>query len=130
VAARPGLRANVGKTVVLGVRPENMEDPALLPDHPRERRLRGTVELREDLGSDVVVHLGVDAKPALTEDLRELTRDVGEERRLREAAHATIVGRFGARSALETGETVDVVVDTSALHFFDLETGDGIYGPV
>ena len=127
VAARPGLRANVGKTVVLGVRPENMEDPALLPDHPRERRLRGTVELREDLGSDVVVHLGVDAKPALTEDLRELTRDVGEERRLREAAHATIVGRFGARSALETGETVDVVVDTSALHFFDLETGDGIY---
>ncbi|HLG07599.1 MAG TPA: sn-glycerol-3-phosphate ABC transporter ATP-binding protein UgpC [Gaiellaceae bacterium] len=130
VAARPGLRANVGKTVVLGVRPENMEDPALLPDHPRERRLRGTVELREDLGSDVVVHLGVDAKPALTEDLRELARDVGEEQRLREAAHATIVGRFGARSALETGETVDVVVDTSALHFFDLETGDGIYGPV
>ena len=130
VAARPGLRANVGKTVVLGVRPENMEDPALLPDHPRERRLRGTVELREDLGSDVVVHLRVDAKPALTEDLRELARDVGEEQRLREAAHATIVGRFGARSALETGETVDVVVDTSALHFFDLETGDGIYGSV
>ena len=130
VAGRPGLHAYVGRTVVLGVRPENMEDPALLPDHPRERRLRGTVELREDLGSDVVVHLGIDAKPALTEDVRELARDVGEEQRLHEAAHATIVGRFGAHSGLDAGDPVEVVVDTRALHFFDLETGDGIYNRV
>jgi len=130
VAGRPGLRAYVGRTVVLGVRPENLEDPALLPGHPRERRLRGTVELREDLGSDVVVHLGIDAKPALTEDVRELARDVGEEQRLHEAAHATIVGRFGAQSGLDAGDPVEVVVDTRALHFFDLETGDGIYNRV
>jgi len=130
VADRPGLGAYAGRTLVLGVRPENLEDSALLPAHPRERRLRGIVELREDLGSDVVVHVVVDAKPALTEDVRELARDVGAEERLQETGHATIVGRFGAQSALDDGDAVEIVVDTRALHFFDLETGHGIYDRV
>ena len=130
VADRPGLRAYAGRTLVLGVRPENLEDRALLPDHPRERCLRGIVELREDLGSDVVAHVVINAKPALTEDVRELARDVGAEQRLQETGHATIVGRFGAQSALDDGDAVEIVVDTRALHFFDLQTGHGIYDRV
>ena len=38
-----------------------------------------------------------------------------------------IVGRFGARSKARKGEPVEVAVDTRALHFFDPETGLGIY---
>ena len=38
-----------------------------------------------------------------------------------------MVGRFGARSKAAKGETVQVAVDTRALHFFDPETGLGIY---
>ena len=34
-----------------------------------------------------------------------------------------IVGRFGARSRVQEGETIEVAVDTRALHFFDPETG-------
>ena len=37
------------------------------------------------------------------------------------------VGRFGARAHVTEGEPVEVAVDTSALHFFDPETGLGIY---
>jgi multiple sugar transport system ATP-binding protein len=39
-----------------------------------------------------------------------------------------MVGRFGPRSRITNGETIDVAVETGALHFFDLETGLGIYG--
>jgi multiple sugar transport system ATP-binding protein len=127
LAARPRLRAYAGRQVVLGLRPENLEDAALLPEHPPERRLHGVVELREGLGSDVIVHLRMDAKPALTEDVRELARDVGQEQQLGRADRATVVGRFAANSAVRAGHTVEVVVDTTALHFFDLETGAGIY---
>jgi multiple sugar transport system ATP-binding protein len=37
------------------------------------------------------------------------------------------VGRFGARAHVTEGKAVEVSVDTSALHFFDPETGLGIY---
>jgi len=127
LAQRPGLAAYAGRTVVLGVRPENLEDAALAPDTPSARRLRGSVVLREALGSDVVAHFGIDARPALTEDVRELARDLGDERRLGDTEHAVLVGRFGARSALREGESADVAVDTRELHFFELETGQGIY---
>jgi hypothetical protein len=40
---------------------------------------------------------------------------------------ATLVGRFGARSRVRAGEPLDAVVDTRSLHFFDAETGLGIY---
>ena len=38
-----------------------------------------------------------------------------------------MVGRFGPRSRIKNGDTVDVAVETGALHFFDLETSLGIY---
>jgi multiple sugar transport system ATP-binding protein len=40
---------------------------------------------------------------------------------------AGLVGRFGARSRVRVGEPLEVAVDARALHFFDPETGLGIY---
>ena len=58
-------------------------------------------------------------------------RDVGQEarRRLRtEEPKTTIVGRFKPRSrASKTGDRVESAVDTSGVHFFDMESGLGIY---
>ena len=64
--------------------------------------------------------------------MRELAKDVGDERAMQElekgeAGRADLVGRFGARSRVRIGEPVEVAVDTRALHFFDPETGLGIY---
>src|ERR671918_353862 len=130
LSARPALRAFEGRTVILGIRPEDLEDAALESDAPDDRRLRGKVELREALGAEIMVHFTVDATPALTEDVRELAQDVGDERAVQQDAavsETTMVGRFGARSEVEEGETADVVVDTRALHFFDPDTSSGIY---
>ena len=68
----------------------------------------------------------------MTEDVRELAQDVGDERAVQQLdeaapATATLVGRFGARSRVRMGENIDVAVDTRALHFFDPRTGLGIY---
>jgi multiple sugar transport system ATP-binding protein len=127
--ARPALRGYEGKDVILGLRPEHIEDAALVGDAPADRRLRGAVELTEALGSEIVAHISIDAKPALTEDVRELAQDIGEEIEDEAAAEGktTLVGRIGARSNLRAGETAELVVDTAALHFFDPATGAGIY---
>ena len=129
VAARPALRGYEGKAVILGLRPEDLEDATLASDAPGDRRLRGNVELREALGAEIMVHFTVDAPPAMTEDVRELAQDLGDERVVQEEGvqEMTMVGRFGARSPVEQGHTVEVAVDTSGLHFFDPETGLGIY---
>jgi multiple sugar transport system ATP-binding protein len=131
--ARPALHGYAGRSVVLGIRPEALEDGALEPEAPPEQRIQGVVVLREPLGSEIVAHFEVDARPALTEDVRELARDVGQESKVQASpgdngAKTTMVGRFGPRSRIRSGDVIDVAVDMSTLHFFDLETGLGIYG--
>ena len=127
LAGRPALKRYVGKTVILGIRPEHLEDAALDPDTPSDRRLRGNVELREALGSELMVHFTVEgAKAPDTEEMQELADDTGAAEAL-ETSGALFVGRFGARARVTEGKPVEVAVDTTALHFFDPETGLGIY---
>jgi multiple sugar transport system ATP-binding protein len=133
VQARPDVERFVDKPVILGIRPESLEDAALEPDTPADRKIHGVVVLREPLGSEIVAHFDVKAPPALTEDVRELARDVGQEAAVRASEdearqETTMVGRFGPRSRAKTGDTIDVAVDTSGIHLFDPETGLGIYG--
>jgi len=135
LSSHPALKDYEGQPVVLGIRPEDLEDAALVPDTPPERRLHGTVGLTEALGSEIMVHFTVDARQALTDDVRELAQDTGDERRVQQleegaSPHSTLVGRFGARSRVRAGDTIEVAVDTRALHFFDTETGLGIYEAV
>jgi multiple sugar transport system ATP-binding protein len=103
IVARPGLRDYGGRKVVLGIRPEDLEDASLSPDTPADRRLRGEVVLREALGSELMVHFRVGARPTLTDDVRELAEDIGDVatiERVREAdaTEAIVVGRFAARA--------------------------------
>jgi multiple sugar transport system ATP-binding protein len=132
LSARPGLRGYEGSEVVLGIRPEHLEDAALASDVPSDQRIRGRVELREALGSELMVHFRITARPALTEDVKELAADVGDEavEELEQASageETTMVGRFEPDSGVKEGETAEVAVQTRALHFFDPETGLGIY---
>ncbi len=130
VAAHPALAEYAGRDVIVGIRPEDLEDAALEPDAPADRRLRGAVSLREALGSEIMVHFAIDATAAMTEDVRELAEDtdaVAVQQATKETVHTTMIGRFGARSGVREGETAEVVVDTRSLHFFDPHSGLGIY---
>ena len=132
--ARPALRGYEGRSVILGIRPEDMEDASLLSDAPAERRLRSVVDLREALGSDVIVHFTIDAPHAITEDVKELAVDVGLEvfdRVEQQAAGgaSSVVARLNPRTLAKKGDQLELVVDTHRLHFFDSEDGAGIYAP-
>jgi multiple sugar transport system ATP-binding protein len=132
VSAVDRLAEHVGRSLVLGVRPEHLEDASLTSDAPPDRRLIGHVRLREALGSEVVVHFQVEAAPVVSDDLRELAADVDEaalldvqdqERRLRRTA---FVGRFGVGTTVTEGATAEIAIAPGAIRFFDPETGEAL----
>jgi multiple sugar transport system ATP-binding protein len=127
VSARPALREYEGKHVILGIRPEDLEDAGLAPETPADRRIRGEVLLREALGSEILVHFNMDATAAETDEVRELQKDAGTEEVPSMGEGVRMVGKFGPRSRVTPGEDAEVAVDTRALHFFDPESGLGIY---
>jgi multiple sugar transport system ATP-binding protein len=127
VAERDGLRAYEGKTVIVGIRPESLEDASMVDDPPENARLRGRVELTEALGSELMAHFTIEARPAVTEHVKELAEDVGETLSDEGANETEIVARFDPRSQAREGQPIEAVVDTRSLHFFDAETGAGIY---
>jgi multiple sugar transport system ATP-binding protein len=112
----------VGREVVLGVRPEDLEDAALAP--PEQPRLEALVQLHEALGSEVLVHFTTSARPAVTDEMRELAEDMGEDRPAEKLA--ALVGRFNPRTRVADGDRIEVAVDPHALHFFDPATGNTI----
>ncbi len=88
--------------------------------------------LREALGSEIIAHFEIKAPPVLTEDTKELAEDVGsahhfEAHTRNQSETSKLVGRFNARTQVREGEDIEVAVDTRAMHFFDLDTGLGIY---
>ena len=127
VAARPALQRYVDRTLILGIRPEDLEDAAVAGDAPDGRRISGQAQLREALGSELMVYLTVDAPAASTAETSELAEDAGVQQLGGAEGQTTIVGRFSPRSHVREGDRVEVVVDTTTLHFFDPDTGLGIY---
>jgi multiple sugar transport system ATP-binding protein len=129
---KPALRSFEGRDVIVGIRPEELEDAEVASDAPADRRLKGAVELREALGSEVQAHVSISGRQAVTEDVRELAGDIGTEpgggaRLASGSEEAVVVARFDPRSGAKEGSPVEMVVDTRELHFFDPETSLGIY---
>jgi multiple sugar transport system ATP-binding protein len=120
LAARPGLKGYDGKPVIVGIRPEDFEDAAVLDGVPENRRLTSKVSLIESLGSEVMVHFRLDAKTVDSGD-----PDAVEESTSENAANA--VGRFNPRSRARIGENIDIAVAIENVHFFDAETRKAIW---
>jgi multiple sugar transport system ATP-binding protein len=122
------LEDYAGRTVVAGIRPESLEDAALVPDAPEDRRLRGLVTLREALGSDALVYFAVEGSRGLASHVRDLAHDVEDPAQLeeleRDERQATFVGRFHPHTRVRAGEPVEVAIQPGALTLFDPETGN------
>ncbi|GLZ11798.1 putative sugar ABC transporter, ATP-binding protein SugC [Actinomadura sp. NBRC 104425] len=127
---RPALRAHLGRDVVVGIRPEDMEDAELAGSGGGEAggTLRSTADLVEAMGSDVLVHFAVEAAQVVTEDTKELARDAGTDvLGALEAPRTDLVARFSPRTRVKVGDPVVVHVDTGRLHFFDIDTGAALW---
>jgi multiple sugar transport system ATP-binding protein len=130
VNTRPALPRFEGKRIILGVRPEDLEDAAVAGDAPDDRRLAATVDIREDMGSEVFVHFGVGGPAVRGEDVAAAVGEEALEATMEQARKkgSLWVGRLDRESRAREGDRVELVVATARLHFFDPETGQGIYG--
>jgi multiple sugar transport system ATP-binding protein len=130
LAARPALRGYVGRTVALGIRPEDLAGP--VDDAEPGRTLPATVDIVEDMGSEIFLHFSVDAEPVATADIEEALDETAavEAAKERAARRGTpFVARVDRDTRAREGDAVRLLVDTRGLHLFDLETGEAIRGP-
>jgi multiple sugar transport system ATP-binding protein len=113
----------------LGIRPEDLEDAATADRAPDDRRISAVVDIREDMGSEVFVHLGVGAPPVRGKDVEAAVGTEAVEATAEQARKqgSLFVARLGRGLAAREGDRLDLVVTPDRLHFFDPETGLGIY---
>ncbi len=125
--ARPALDGYIGRTVLLGIRPEDMEDVRVVPEAPADRRIRTVCVLSESLGAEVLVYFEVEATGLLPVELGAEADDGPVEHapptRRKTPGTSRFVARVSPRAPSAEGSPVELAVDTSRLYFFDPETG-------
>jgi multiple sugar transport system ATP-binding protein len=129
LSARPALPQFEGRRIILGIRPEDLEDATVAGGAPDDRKIAATVDIREDMGSEVFVHFGVGGPAVRGEDVAAAMGEEALEATMVQAKKkgSLWVGRLDRESPAREGERVELVVATRRLHFFDPETGRGIY---
>ncbi|HEX2296673.1 MAG TPA: sn-glycerol-3-phosphate ABC transporter ATP-binding protein UgpC [Actinomycetota bacterium] len=129
---RPALDGYAGKEVVVGIRPQDFEEASFAGPGAAGSRLRVRVDLVEGLGTQTLLHFELDTPVVLTEDMKELAADAGEEvenlEQRAEQGKSQFVAEVDPKSAVRSGEMADLVIDATQMHFFDIDTGLGIYG--
>jgi multiple sugar transport system ATP-binding protein len=120
----------VGRSVVVGVRPEQLEDALVAHDVSPERRVGGVVTLRETLGSDVLVHFEVDGARPLSGQVRasavEAAVDPVELEPAADEPGLLFIGRFDPRSRIGQRQRIEAAVRPGAIQLFDPLTGAAI----
>jgi multiple sugar transport system ATP-binding protein len=119
------LEKYVDQPLILGIRPEDIEDAAYTPNREDDHGFDVQVSLAESMGSEVIVHFPLAAEPvagvsgalkdAGGEEVEEVTQLIAEG----QSHSMTIVGRLNPRTSAKTGAHVRVAVDAERLYFFD-----------
>jgi multiple sugar transport system ATP-binding protein len=116
--------AHAGRDLIVGIRPENFEDAALVSAdaRPHGMSFRATIDVLESLGSDAYVYFtrGRDEGVNSTE-LEELAQDSG--RADTGGSGDTVVARLDAATRIHEGQDAELWVDTRAIHVFDPASG-------
>jgi multiple sugar transport system ATP-binding protein len=122
----PALEKYLGRTVIVGIRPENLEDAALVPDASPESVLDVSVELREELGAEVNAHCTVGVPPlqVAAVAIGDSEPDAAEIEEVPQIP--AIIARLDPRTAIREGERARIHVDLDSLHFFDPDSGDSL----
>ena len=125
------LRSKLDGTreLIAGIRPEDFEDASLVSDEARERgaTFKTNIDVVEWMGAELYAHFSIEQQGIESQELAELaaaagTADVpsagGDEEQ--------IVARLDSASPAREGQEIELFVDLSKLHLFDLETGRNI----
>jgi multiple sugar transport system ATP-binding protein len=117
-------RANVGRDVIVGIRPENFQDAALVQPDSRDKGIvfRTTIDVVESMGSDVYVYFTQQSGlTAQVDQLADLAADSGKADT--GAAEESVTARLDASTRVREGENAELWADVRAMHVFDPESG-------
>jgi len=105
--------------VILGIRPEDLEDAEFAPRADQMRCSTSRVALAEPMGAELVTYFEIDAPPVITKDTRDLSTD---------STSSMQQGQISLHSADRLTELrsrwkpLKVVFDVTRLYFFDPQT--------
>jgi multiple sugar transport system ATP-binding protein len=123
------LASYLGRSVIVGMRPEHLSDPAHAGAAPEPGAgLAVDADYVEVLGSEQLVHFTIDAR-RVREDL-DLPGQPGDadQGEIVAASVAEGVARIDPRSVIRARSRAVFAVDVERLHFFDPDTGAAIAG--
>jgi multiple sugar transport system ATP-binding protein len=112
LARRPGLAGYADREILVGIRPEDIEDAALAPS-ANGSALPVRVTLAEALGAEVIAHF------PLAGAVEDIAAEPGGGRLL--------TARLSPRSGARSGQPLRIAIDSERLHFFDPESEDAIW---
>ncbi len=112
---RPSLNGASNRQVIVGIRPEHMNDAAI---RPSSAEISAPVTLVEALGSESMVHLNIDASWVDAGD-PDAVADISDEK--------AAVARFSPKSTVRAGDIARIAVDAEELHFFEPDTRASIW---
>lgn len=88
------------RSVILGIRPEDLYDKLFVSDAPPESVVTASVEVVEPMGAEVYLHLKIGTY--------------------------SLIARVGPHNRPEVSQDIDLVFDMGKAHFFDAETKGAI----
>jgi multiple sugar transport system ATP-binding protein len=116
-----------GRDVVVGIRPEDFEDAALVEGAKREQGgvMNVKPDVLESVGSDVFAYFPV-AKPDIAQaaELQRVAQEVGSGDA--PDSSGTFVARLNPATRAKEGAAFDIWFDTHKLHLFDAQTGQAL----
>ncbi len=86
----------VGKDVVMGIRPEDLEDSAFVDEANDSNVLTANVEVTEPMGAEIYVYVDING--------------------------VLMTARVTPKSLLKSGDTAKLFMDTEMIHLFNKET--------
>ena len=114
----PDLSSHTREPVIVGIRPEDMDDAALVPDHPDDQKLEVGIDLVEALGADLLVHFKLDAPSVDSGD--------PDAEDLAAGAVRPSVARVNPRSQARIGQAATLAVQVEGMKFFDADSREAI----
>jgi multiple sugar transport system ATP-binding protein len=119
VVSRAGDVGSNGE-VLIGIRPEHLEDVALLDADTRSRggTFTATIDVLESMGSDIYAYFTVGSERAASDALAELSADSGAD-----IGGGQLIARLSPESRVTRGSTAELYFDPAKVAVFDQSSG-------
>jgi multiple sugar transport system ATP-binding protein len=122
-----GVHARHGRAII-GIRPEDFEDAALVQAARPESTLTVVPEIREDMGAEVYVHFALGVPPVRRTEVAEARKPDDEDVQQPGArVRSPFVARIARATKAAEQQPLTLAVDVERVYVFDAETGEGAY---